>query len=97
MCADIRVGAGGAVYVQAGAPSFSNCNFIGNAARGAFCCHVDIDERVLTFKQPPFMMVVVLSMSKLVLQAFRSASSPATLLVVRSAGMSTSMDFSNIE
>jgi hypothetical protein len=42
-------GYGGAVSVNGGAPSFSNCTFISNIA-GAFCCHVDIDERVLTLE-----------------------------------------------
>jgi hypothetical protein len=40
---------GGAVYVGSGNPSFSNCTFTSNTA-SAFCCHVYIDERVLTLE-----------------------------------------------
>jgi hypothetical protein len=86
MGADITVGYGGAAIVSGGTPSFSNCTFTSNTAISAFLVSVGTGGLVLTIEK----MVVVLSLSPVVFQAFRTALSRATLLV-RSAVMSTSM------
>jgi hypothetical protein len=56
MCTDNRAavyssgGFGGAVYVNGGIPSVSNCTFTNNTASVSrmLCLHVDIDGVVLT-------------------------------------------------